>query len=118
MRAVAEVPVPSVRSLLSAAGESAVARIDGACDADYRELLALVELPEEGAPEIELALGLHSAESYNPGALSIVGYVILSCRSAAKAPMTQNMPVALSLMEAPQKVGGSSGRPVSDIIAP
>lgn len=30
-------------------------------------------------------LGLHSAESYNPGALSIVGYVILSCRSAAEA---------------------------------
>jgi AraC-like DNA-binding protein len=30
-------------------------------------------------------LGLHSAESYNPGALSIVGYVILSCRTAAEA---------------------------------
>jgi AraC-like DNA-binding protein len=30
-------------------------------------------------------LGLHSAEFYNPGALSIVGYVILSCRSAEQA---------------------------------
>jgi AraC-like DNA-binding protein len=30
-------------------------------------------------------LGLHSAESYNPGALSIVGYVILSCRTAGEA---------------------------------
>lgn len=30
-------------------------------------------------------LGLHSAESYNPGALSIVGYVILSCRTAEDA---------------------------------
>lgn len=30
-------------------------------------------------------LGLHSAEHYNPGALSIVGYVILSCRTAAQA---------------------------------
>jgi AraC-like DNA-binding protein len=30
-------------------------------------------------------LGLHSAESYNPGALGIVGYVILSCRTAGQA---------------------------------
>lgn len=30
-------------------------------------------------------LGMHTAESYNPGALSIVGYVILSCRTAAEA---------------------------------
>lgn len=30
-------------------------------------------------------VGLHSAESYNPGALSIVGYVILSCRTAGDA---------------------------------
>jgi len=30
-------------------------------------------------------LGLHSAETYNPGALSIVGYVILSCRTAGDA---------------------------------
>lgn len=30
-------------------------------------------------------LGLHSAEAYNPGALSIVGYVILSCRDARGA---------------------------------
>jgi AraC-like DNA-binding protein len=30
-------------------------------------------------------VGLHSAESYNPGALSIVGYVILSCRTAGAA---------------------------------
>jgi AraC-like DNA-binding protein len=30
-------------------------------------------------------LGLHSAESYNPGALNIVGYVILSCRTAGAA---------------------------------
>lgn len=30
-------------------------------------------------------LGLHAAESYNPGALSIVGYVILSCRTAGDA---------------------------------
>src|SRR5262249_55046709 len=27
----------------------------------------------------------HSAETYNPGALSIVGYVILSCRTAGEA---------------------------------
>jgi hypothetical protein len=38
--------------------------------------------------------------------------------SAASAPMVQNMPVALSLIEAPQKVGGSSGRPVHIIIPP
>lgn len=30
-------------------------------------------------------LGLHTAESYNPGALSIVGYVVLSCRTAGEA---------------------------------
>jgi AraC-like DNA-binding protein len=30
-------------------------------------------------------LGLHTAESYNPGALTIVGYVILSCRTAGDA---------------------------------
>jgi AraC-like DNA-binding protein len=30
-------------------------------------------------------LGLRSAESYNPGALSIVGYVILSCRTTGQA---------------------------------
>lgn len=34
-----------------------------------------------GDPDI----GLHSAETYNPGALSIVGYVILSCRNAGEA---------------------------------
>ncbi len=34
-----------------------------------------------GDPDV----GLHSAESYNPGALSIVGYVILSCRTAGGA---------------------------------
>lgn len=34
-----------------------------------------------GDPDI----GLHSAESYNPGALTIVGYVILSCRTAGQA---------------------------------
>ncbi|MFN7985466.1 MAG: AraC family transcriptional regulator [Vicinamibacterales bacterium] len=34
-----------------------------------------------GDPDV----GLHSAESYNPGALSIVGYVILSCRTAGAA---------------------------------
>lgn len=34
-----------------------------------------------GNPDV----GLHSAESYNPGALSIVGYVILSCRTAGEA---------------------------------
>jgi len=39
-------------------------------------------------------------------------------RSAASAPMVQNMPVALSLIEAPQKVGGSSGRPVTLIMPP
>ena len=32
--------------------------------------------------------------------------------------MVQNMPVALSLIEAPQKVGGSSGRPVTLIMPP
>lgn len=31
-----------------------------------------------GDPDI----GMHTAESYNPGALSILGYVILSCRTA------------------------------------
>jgi AraC-like DNA-binding protein len=30
-------------------------------------------------------LGLHTAEAYNPGALDIVGYVVLSCRTAADA---------------------------------
>lgn len=30
-------------------------------------------------------VGLHSAESYNPGALGIVGYVVLSCRTAGEA---------------------------------
>lgn len=30
-------------------------------------------------------VGLHSAESYNPGALGIVGYVVLSCRTAGQA---------------------------------
>jgi AraC-like DNA-binding protein len=30
-------------------------------------------------------VGLHSAESYNPGALGIVGYVVLSCRTAGDA---------------------------------
>lgn len=34
-----------------------------------------------GDPDV----GLHAAESYNPGALSIVGYVVLSCRTAAEA---------------------------------
>src|SRR5262245_16897744 len=34
-----------------------------------------------GDPDV----GLHSAESYNPGALSIVGYVVLSCRTAGEA---------------------------------
>ncbi|MFN7917375.1 MAG: AraC family transcriptional regulator [Vicinamibacterales bacterium] len=34
-----------------------------------------------GDPDV----GLHSAESYNPGALNIVGYVILSCRTAGEA---------------------------------
>ena len=34
-----------------------------------------------GDPDV----GLHSAESYNPGALSILGYVILSCRTAGEA---------------------------------
>lgn len=34
-----------------------------------------------GDPDV----GLHSAESYNPGALTIVGYVILSCRTAMEA---------------------------------
>lgn len=30
-------------------------------------------------------IGLHAAEAYNPGALGIVGYVILSCRHAGEA---------------------------------
>jgi AraC-like DNA-binding protein len=29
-------------------------------------------------------LGLHTAETYNPGALSIVGYVVLSCRTTGE----------------------------------
>jgi hypothetical protein len=32
--------------------------------------------------------------------------------------MVHNMPVALSLIEASQKVGGSSGRPVTLIMPP
>jgi DNA-binding MarR family transcriptional regulator len=42
------------RVTLTAAGESAVARIDGACDADYRELLALVE-PDRRQGMVEAA---------------------------------------------------------------
>jgi len=34
------------------------------------------------------------------------------------APIVQNMPVALSLIDAPQKVGGSCGRPVTLIMPP
>ena len=30
-------------------------------------------------------MGLHTAEQFNPGALSILGYVLLSCRSAGEA---------------------------------
>jgi AraC-like DNA-binding protein len=30
-------------------------------------------------------IGLHAAENFNPGALSILGYVLLSCRSAREA---------------------------------
>jgi AraC-like DNA-binding protein len=30
-------------------------------------------------------LGLHTAENFNPGALNILGYVLLSCRSAVEA---------------------------------
>lgn len=30
-------------------------------------------------------IGLHTAEAYNPGALTIVGYVILSCRTTGQA---------------------------------
>ncbi len=30
-------------------------------------------------------LGLHTAENYNPGTLNILGYVLLSCRTAAEA---------------------------------
>lgn len=30
-------------------------------------------------------LGIHSAEAYNPGALDILGYVLLNCRTAAEA---------------------------------
>lgn len=33
----------------------------------------------------DVDIGLHSAATYNPGALSIVGYVILSCRTAGEA---------------------------------
>ena len=33
----------------------------------------------------DACLGLHTAEAYNPGALNIVGYVVLSCRTAADA---------------------------------
>src|SRR5262245_66450110 len=29
-------------------------------------------------------IGLHTAESYNPGALGVAGYVILSCATAAE----------------------------------
>lgn len=34
-----------------------------------------------GDPDI----GLHSAENFNPGALNILSYVLLSCRTAAEA---------------------------------
>ena len=36
-------------------------------------------------PTGDADLGLHSAETYNPGALGILGYVLLSCATAAQA---------------------------------
>ncbi len=49
--------------------------------ASFMERLWALAETLTGNPDV----GLHSAESYNPGALSIVGYVILSCRTAGEA---------------------------------
>jgi hypothetical protein len=49
--------------------------------AAFMERLWPLAVQLTGDPDV----GLHSAESYNPGALSIVGYVILSCRTAGEA---------------------------------
>lgn len=49
--------------------------------AGFMERLWPLAVQLTGDPDV----GLHSAESYNPGALSIVGYVVLSCRTAAEA---------------------------------
>jgi AraC-like DNA-binding protein len=53
------------------------ARLDGA----IMERLWAAGADLTGDPD----LGLHTAETYNPGALDIVGYVVLSCRTAADA---------------------------------
>jgi AraC-like DNA-binding protein len=49
--------------------------------AAFMERLWPLAVQLTGDPDV----GLHSAESYNPGALSIVGYVVLSCRTAGEA---------------------------------
>lgn len=49
--------------------------------ASFMERLWEVGEQLTGDPDI----GMHSAEAYNPGALGIVGYVILSCRNAGEA---------------------------------
>jgi AraC-like DNA-binding protein len=49
--------------------------------AGFMERLWPLAVQLTGDPDV----GLHSAESYNPGALSIVGYVVLSCRTAGEA---------------------------------
>ena len=49
--------------------------------AAFMERLWPLAVQLTGDPDV----GLHAAESYNPGALSIVGYVVLSCRTAGEA---------------------------------
>jgi AraC-like DNA-binding protein len=49
--------------------------------ASFMERLWPLAAQLTGSPDV----GLLSAESYNPGALSIVGYVVLSCRTAGEA---------------------------------
>lgn len=52
------------------------ARIPGS----WKERLWVEALRLTGDPDI----GLHTAESYNPGALGVAGYVVLSCATAAQ----------------------------------
>ena len=58
-------------------GEQPSARVPASC----MERLWPLAVQLTGDPDV----GLHSAESYNPGALGIVGYVVLSCRTAGEA---------------------------------
>lgn len=57
--------------------------------AAFMERLWPLAVQRTGDPDV----GLHSAESYNPGALSIVGYVVLSCRTAGLDRLTRYAPL-------------------------